>query len=393
VLQVLYPTVTLSINAGASVPVSTADTAICFGDPTPDLIVAGIYIQWYDDAALTNLVFSGDTFATGETTVNVYTYYVTDSVSGCAESAADTVTLTINAIPPAPVASDTAICFSEPIPDIVASGTNIQWYSDSLLTVLVFSGDTFASGDTAVGAYTYYTTQTVNNCESPGKSVTLTINAIPVTPSGSDTTICFGDPTPDLTATGTNIKWYDDAGLTNLVFTGSPFATGDTAIGVYIYYVTDSVTGCTSPPDAVTLTIGGLPLIALSDTCIDLGSAIEFTTNTDTLLIFNTGCDTLFITSITNSSGEFSVDTTLLTILPGDTGLVIVSFSPTSDTSFADTLKIFSNDVDISVCLSGTGLGAPVICRVQDLEHRLSLSIRIHLMCHLPAAVIPRYCH
>ncbi|MBN4051570.1 DUF1573 domain-containing protein, partial [bacterium AH-315-M05] len=360
-------TVVLTINPGPVTPTGY-DTAICFGYPTPDLIASGNIIQWYDDIGLTNLVFTGDTFATGQTAVGTYPYYVTDSLAGCPESSADTIRLLINASPPAPTVSDTIICFGEPTPVLIATGDSIRWYSDSLLTILVYSGDSFASGDTAVDIYTYYVTQTDTalGCESPPDTATLIINPVPAAPNGSDTTICFGDPTPDLTATGINIKWYDDAGLTNLVFTGSPFATGDTAIGVYIYYVTDSVTGCTSPPDTVTLTIDGLPLIALSDTCIDLGSAIEFTTNTDTLLVFNTGCDTLFITSITNSSGEFSVDTTLLTILPGDTGQIIVSFSPTSDTSFADTLNIFSNDVDLSVCLSGIGLGAPVIAVNQD---------------------------
>ncbi|MFH1320247.1 MAG: LamG-like jellyroll fold domain-containing protein [Bacteroidota bacterium] len=354
--------VTLTISNQPALPVTSADTAICFGDITPGLTAAGTYIQWYNDTLLDTVLFTGSPFATGETAIGTYTYYVTDSVPGCGESAPDTVILTINVIPSLPISSDTTICFGDSIPDLVATGSNIQWYDNVLLDTVIYSGSSFASGDSAVGVYTYYATQTVSNCESPATTVTLSINAIPPVPIASDILVCFGDPVPDLTATGTNVQWYDAAPLPgSSIYSGNSFATGDTALGVYYYWVTDSIAGCVSPENSVTLTIGGLPILTLSDTCVDLGSTVQYTTNTAILDIINTGCDTLFITNITNSLSEFSVDTTALAILPGDSGQIIVSFTPTSDTSFADTLNIFSNDVDTSVCLTGSGLGAPVV--------------------------------
>ena len=74
--------------------------------------------------------------------------------------------------------------------------------------------------------HTYYATQTVSGCESPADTITLTINAIPLAPIANDTAVCEGSIIPNLTASGSNIQWYDDAALTNLVFSGSSFATG-----------------------------------------------------------------------------------------------------------------------------------------------------------------------
>ena len=40
-----------------------------------------------------------------------------------------------------------------------------------------------------------------------------------------------------------------------MVGTNSPFVTGQTAVGLYTYYVTETQNGCQSPPTTVTLEI------------------------------------------------------------------------------------------------------------------------------------------
>ena len=90
----------------------------------------------------------------------------------------DSIILNDPAIPPTPVATNQTTCFSASVPDLTATGTNITWYSDAALTTQVGTGSNFATGQTAAGIYTYYTTTTdVNGCESVANSVTLTINA------------------------------------------------------------------------------------------------------------------------------------------------------------------------------------------------------------------------
>jgi hypothetical protein len=80
-------------------------------------------------------------------------------------------------------------------------------------------------------------------------------------PTAPSQEACFGGTIPDLAAivVGT-AKWYSDAALTTLVYTGTPFATGQTAVGAYTYYVVDSIAGtCISSPTTVTLTINDVP--------------------------------------------------------------------------------------------------------------------------------------
>ncbi|HHZ64189.1 MAG TPA: choice-of-anchor D domain-containing protein, partial [Flavobacteriales bacterium] len=112
---------------------------------------------------------------------------------------------------------------------------------------------------------------------------------------------------------------------------------------------------------AVSFTVVGDPEIALSDSCLDLDSIMVFTTHTDTLYIYNTGCDTLFVTDINNTLPEYTVSDTLVNVLPGDTGLVIVTFAPLSVGFYQDTLVILNNDTNLSVCLSGYSFAAPVM--------------------------------
>jgi len=354
----LTTVVTLTIDTLPGAP-TASDTTICFGDPSPALTASGSNVQWYADSLLDTLLFTGSPFTPSDTAIGSHTYYVTDSLGGCGQGGAGVVTLYINAIPASPTTSDTTICFGEPTPDLSASGTNIKWYSDSLLDTLLFSGNPFTTGETAAGTYDYYVTDSVAECESPAVTSTLTITALPLAPSVSDTTICVGTPTPELIASGTNIQWYDTS--MTVVFTGDSFASGDTTPGVYTYYVTDSANGCEGPADTVALTIDDTPGMVISDTCLDFGSVIETTSSSDTLFFSNDGCDTLFITSITNVLSEYALDTNNLFVLPGDTGQVVITFTPLSAGLYLDTLNISSNDGNAAVCLTGTGLGAPVV--------------------------------
>lgn len=111
----------------------------------------------------------------------------------------------------------------------------------------------------------------------------------------------------------------------------------------------------------VSFTVDGIPEIALSNTCLNYGAVMENTTNNDTLTVYNNGCDTLFVTNVTSGMSEYTTSTTSLAILPGDSGVIYVTFSPTSIGTFNSSLTIFNNDIDTTICLTGTATGAPVI--------------------------------
>lgn len=94
--------------------------------------------------------------------------------------------------------------------------------------------------------------------------VTYTPCSPPAAPAASNQSVCFGESTPDLSATGSNIKWYSDAGLTTLVHSGSPYSTGLTAVGTYTFYVTQTLV-CESPSTTVTLAIYNVPTATASN--------------------------------------------------------------------------------------------------------------------------------
>ncbi|MCK5136464.1 MAG: PKD domain-containing protein [Bacteroidales bacterium] len=107
---------------------------------------------------------------------------------------------------------------------------------------------------------------------------------------------CFGSVTPTLTATGTGgvIEWYDDPRHRNppdLVHTGASFTHGETAPGVYNWWVTESRdygSGVTCPSDTSrsTLTITPIPnkpdisVAGPTDFCFDGGvTSVTLTAN------------------------------------------------------------------------------------------------------------------
>ena len=116
------------------------------------------------------------------------------------------------------------------------------------------TGTNFNASVAGAGTHqiTYLYTDALGCSNSAGKNIVVT--AAPSAPAASNKFCCYLNIV-DLDATGTNLKWYSDAGLTVQVGTGSPFATGRTTAGVYTYYVTQTVNGCESTATTVTLTV------------------------------------------------------------------------------------------------------------------------------------------
>ncbi len=84
---------------------------------------------------------------------------------------------------------------------------------------------------------------------------TINIYATPSMPTaGTNATYCEGDAVTDLTATGSNIEWFSDPGLSTSLGTGSPF-TPTVSIGTNTYYVTQTTNGCQSLANTVVLTV------------------------------------------------------------------------------------------------------------------------------------------
>ncbi len=172
--------------------------------------------------------------------------------------------IVVKPTPAPPLALDQAVCFGEVVPDLTATGSEIQWYSEG---TVVGTGTTFTTGNASSGVYNYLVTQTENGCESQPDSVSLTIHELPSVYINLFDTICASDPAFDLTGGTPAGGTYSGTGISNeLTFDPAVAGAGNHDI-TYMY--TDEF-GCTNS-FVQSLTVNPLPIVnmnAVAPLCI-----------------------------------------------------------------------------------------------------------------------------
>ena len=154
---------------------STTNSLGCDSTATLNLTINNATTSTTTSTACDTYLWNGTTYTSSGT----YTYSTTNSL-GCDSTA--TLSLTINQALSPPLAISSTACSGSAVPDLTATGLNLNWYSDIALTSLVATGSSFSTAQTAVGIYVYYVTQTgANTCESTATTVNLQIYALPVT--------------------------------------------------------------------------------------------------------------------------------------------------------------------------------------------------------------------
>ena len=144
----------------------------------------------------------------------------------------------------APTASAQTFCNAATIENLVATGTNLKWYTTA-------TGGSPLSTTTALATSTYYVSQTLNSCESVRTAVTINVN-ITLVPTASAQTFCSAATVSNLVATGTNINWYD-------VPNNGTALTGSTAIDSGTYYVSQTLNSCEGARRSVAVTVNANP--------------------------------------------------------------------------------------------------------------------------------------
>ncbi|MBK6610209.1 MAG: gliding motility-associated C-terminal domain-containing protein [Sphingobacteriales bacterium] len=215
----------LTINAPTKPNMPTPSIAMavyCQGDVIAPITVSGSggVFNWYADAALTNLITSGNSF-TPPPTPGTTIYYVTENDGLCASNAA-TVSVTINALPPAPqlLITNVEYCLGDPILPLTASGSggSLNWYADAALSNLIASGNSYTPAST-IGTTIYYVAETVNNCQGSAAQATVVVHDLPqianIAPTNATTCLATDG---SLTITGSggsgNYEYSIDGGLT-----------------------------------------------------------------------------------------------------------------------------------------------------------------------------------
>ncbi len=245
--------VVLSI-IGVPAPPAGEDLVVCEGEET-ELTATGTNVQWYETGDTITVIHTGETLQTNKSAVGTYQYLATQTINDI-EGIADTITLTIKPTPSPPTAQNATIYEGEPTPALSANGENVQWFDNASLENLVHTGQTFQPNESRAGIYSFYTTQTVDGCQSAAQRVELSIFE---NVSEIQRVVCFGEPVPNLEVVGQTVEWFTDSKLENLDYTGSSFATGKTAPGTYIWFVRVTNNNVASEPVTVSLAIKALP--------------------------------------------------------------------------------------------------------------------------------------
>ncbi|TRO65713.1 gliding motility-associated C-terminal domain-containing protein [Christiangramia sabulilitoris] len=250
-------TVTESANAGQdkTIPEACKNSAeIDLSVYTTDGDAGGEYTFQTSGDVIVNGLLDPSTLTAGDYVI----VYTVAAINDCGEDSAE-LALTISDAPDAPaVAGDPfSFCATDGATgaDLSATGSNLTFYSDAELTMMVMAEDELVSG-------TYYVTQREdeNGCESDATAFSVSINDA-ATPTIDQTTLefCeFDDPIiADLTAqineSGT-ITWYDSTDGNNSLSEGTALQDGVT------YYATlfNVDTGCESSVRlGVEVNIGG----------------------------------------------------------------------------------------------------------------------------------------
>lgn len=229
--------VTLSVTASGNTPLSyqwRKGTNNIAGATSPGLTLAGVTLA---DAASYSCVIS----------------------NGCGSVTSSTATLTINAIPNAPVAPPPVTrCGTGSVTLSTSGGTNGQyrWYTQAAGGTALSGAvnDTYTTG-VLTTPVTYYVALSNGSCESNRTAIPVTINLLPaipiivssVTPVGNSITVCSSATlTFNAPAGFAAYLWSNGSTLQQISITTS---------AAYSVIVTDAA-GCTSPAsDVITVTI------------------------------------------------------------------------------------------------------------------------------------------
>lgn len=241
-------------------PTVTSPIFYCKND-VPGMLTAtpatGGSLNWYATATSTPAL--GSVPVPTAVTPGSYTWYVSQTVNGC-EGARDSITVVVKALPAGLVASS-----NSPVCSGVNNSINLHASTTDTGATYTWNGVGSYSGtgqnpviNAAATSMTghYTATVTAHGCTDTIGTDVL-VNQTPGIPTIAHTiAFCNNSVATQLTATGTNLKWYTAIGGT--ASTTAPTPSTATP-GNTTYYVTQTIAGCEGPADSIVVTIKPLP--------------------------------------------------------------------------------------------------------------------------------------
>ncbi len=165
--------------------------------------------------------------------------------------------------------SDQVVCVGESTNSITFSGTSgatFNWTNDNMDINLAASGSgpiaSFVTTNSTNAPITANITVTpsLGGCSGSSQTFTITVHPIPNAPNVDDVEYCVGETASALTATGSNLIWYDAATNGNVISPPTPSTANAATLE---YWVTQTVNNCESTRAKINVTVNAIPSIAL----------------------------------------------------------------------------------------------------------------------------------
>jgi gliding motility-associated-like protein len=248
--------ITVSIVNTPNAPTANGNQAFCkSGNTTLNHIqILGQNIKWYDTNS------SAASLSNTTLLENNKTYYASQTV-GC-ESARTAVLIQINVTPLPTGSNNQQFCIDEnaTIANLNITGTNLKWY-DSAINGNISPESPLQNG-------VYYTTQTLNNCESERYAVTVKVQDTQIPMADSPQLFCIQKNAliRDINIMGQNIKWFENISSTVNLPESTLLKDGVT------YYASQTANNCESDRIPIIIEI----LTATTADCINFEDELPF---------------------------------------------------------------------------------------------------------------------
>lgn len=215
-----------------------SDTTLCFDLNGGNLVGSGDSLHWFSDAAMTNLLSTGDTLIENGG-AGTYTYYIADSTINCPLQLTDTVTLIIEALPSPNLGIDTSFCAGDSVLLDAGSYTSYLWNTSEVSQNI--------SANTG-GSFNVQVTD-VNGCQN-SDTILVVENTLPTPNLGFDTTICDDANITLSPGTFNSYLWHDLSSNATFFVDGNSLGQGTF---IFSTEVTDN-NGCQNS-DSISITV------------------------------------------------------------------------------------------------------------------------------------------
>ena len=251
----------ITVNTLPAAPMGNNEAA-CKNADIPPLVAEGDNIQWYTDAELTQLVFTGSPYYTEDSLPGTYTYYATQNSSGC-ESEGTMLTLTIYETPTVTFMPLDSVCLSaEPFELENGEPMGGNYFGDGIVDGF------FTALDAGIGTHTLgYTFEDANMCADTAYQ-TITVLPLDNVTLNEFASVCKNSDSFELTGGTPEGGTYSGTGIIDNIFYPVEAGTGDHEIT----YTIISQNGCPSPALQV-ITVFDIPEVNIGNDSTICGDA------------------------------------------------------------------------------------------------------------------------